>query len=594
LKELKYLNKYLWKYKWRLLLGLAFVVVSNYFKVKPVEYVAEALNLIENSIGPIRAKSGTLEGASLLESFKHQILVYVGLIVSMALLQGLFLFFMRQTIIVMSRFIEFDLKNEVYAHYQTLPLSFYRRSKTGDLMARISEDVGKVRMYLGPSIMYGTNLVVLFMFILVQMLRVSPLLTFYVLLPLPILAFLIYKVNFVIEQKSDAIQKNLSKLSTFVQESFSGVRVLKAFGREKDSIRQFDEASETYKLASLSLAKTNALFQPLIVGLIGMSTILTIYLGGLEVAKGTIKIGNIAEFVVYINMLSWPVASLGWTISLTQSAEASQKRINQFLMTKSEIISQENYVASIEGSIEFRNVSLTYPDSGIEALKEISFSVNKGETLGILGTTGSGKSTIANLICRMYDASSGEVLIDGKDIRLFNPQSLRKHIGYVPQDVFLFSDSIRNNIAFGAEAYDDEAIELAARQADFYENVEGFKEKFDTLLGERGITISGGQKQRASIARALIKRPTILLLDDCLSAVDTKTENTILSNLKQVMTTCTSVIISHRVSSLKLADKIIVLHEGKVVESGTYQDLMAIEGSKLKEMFENQAVEQGA
>lgn len=570
-------------------MGISFVIISNYFALKPAEYVRDAFNMIGESITQIKAQPSEFKKEKLLELFNQSILKYGLLIVAMALLRGVFLFFMRQTIIVMSRFIEFDLKNEVYEHYQTLPLSFYRRHNTGDLMARISEDVGKVRMYVGPSIMYGLNMIVLFTLTIYQMLSVNTLLTFYVLLPLPILSLLIYKVNFVIEQKSDAIQKNLSSLSTFVQESFSGVRVLKAFAREKDSVSQFDRACENYKTASLSLTRTNALFQPLIIGLIGLSTILTIYVGGLEVAKGNITTGNIAEFVIYVNMLSWPVASLGWTISLIQSAEASQKRINEFLNVKEEIVSAKNSSEPIAGAIEFQNVSLTYPDSGIEALKGISFKIEQGRSLGILGTTGSGKSTIANLICRMYDSSSGNVIVDGKDIKDFNPQHLRHAIGYVPQDVFLFSDSIQNNIAFGSDKFEEGAIVEAAKQADFYENVESFQDKFATVLGERGITLSGGQKQRTSIARALIKRPKILVLDDCLSAVDTKTENTILNNLKPVLKNCTSVIISHRVSSLKLADHIIVLHEGRIVEAGSYQELISSEHGKFKELFENQS-----
>ncbi len=573
-------------------MGISFVIVANYFAIKPVEYVGDAFALIETYIAQIKKETGSLEGARLMGIFNQTILRYGVLIVAMALLRGLFLFFMRQSIIVMSRLIEFDLKNEVYAHYQTLPLAFYRTNNTGDLMARISEDVGKVRMYLGPAIMYGVNMVVLFSFTIYKMVNTSPILTLYVLMPLPILSFLIYKVNFVVEQKSTQIQQNLSRLSTFVQEAFSGIRVLKAFGRETDSVLQFDKACEEYKAASLSLTKTNALFQPLIVGLIGLSTVLTIYVGGLEVIKGTIELRNIAEFVIYVNMLTWPVTSLGWTISLTQSAEASQKRINQFLLTKEEIVSETNIQTPIEGNISFQNVSFTYPDSGIKALDDVSFTIQKGQTLGILGTTGSGKSTIANLIARMYDVSVGEIKMDGLNIKKYDPHYLRRQIGYVPQDVFLFSDSIKNNIAFGMEDANDEEIEAAARQADFYENIEGFKEKFETLLGERGITLSGGQKQRASIARALIKKPTILLLDDCLSAVDTKTENTILSNLTQVMKSCTAVIISHRVSSLKLADKIVVLHAGKIVESGSYQELMALEGSKFREMLENQSIEE--
>lgn len=549
----------------------------------------DALDLVNKSAVQLKASQDSDIITSLVDKIGKDIFFFGIMIVTMALLRGAFLFLVRQSLIVMSRHIEYDLKNEIYAHYQTLPLAFYRRNNTGDLMARISEDVGKVRMYLGPAVMYFINMLVIFAFTINQMVLISPLLTLYVLMPLPILSFLVYKINFVVEEKSTFIQQNLSNLSTFVQESFSGIRVMKAFVREEKSAKQYEEACDNYKNASLSLVKVNAFFQPLIIGLIGLSTILTIYLGGIEVTKGTITTGNIAEFVIYVNMLTWPVTSLGWTISLTQSAEASQKRINEFLKTKTEMVSGKDIVQDIKGDIEFKNVSLVYPDSGIEALKNISFKIESGKSLGILGSTGSGKSTIANLICRMYDPTEGTVIIDGHDLKDLNPQNLRQNIGYVPQDVFLFSDSIRNNIAFGSDNIDENAIIEAAKQADFYENVMGFNDKFDTILGERGITLSGGQKQRASIARALIRKPKILVLDDSLSAVDTKTENTILNNLKEVMQNCTSIIISHRVSSLKLADQIIVLDGGEIVEAGKYDDLLKLENGKFRELYENQS-----
>lgn len=589
MKELSYLNKYFWKYKWRLLLGVSFVVIANYFAIKPAEYVRESFDTVKNSVIEIKAHKGTNVATELIDKFGDEILLYGLLIVAMALLRGIFLFFMRQSIIVMSRLVEYDLKNEIYSHYQTLPLAFYRRNNTGDLMARISEDVGKVRMYLGPAIMYGINMIVLFALTIQQMISVNPLLTLYVLMPVPFLSYFIYRINSRLEEKSTAIQRNLSNLSTFVQESFSGIRVLKAFVREEDSAKQYEDACNNYKDASLSLAKVNAFFQPLIIGLIGLSTILTIYMGGIEVTKGNITTGNIAEFVIYVNMLTWPVTSLGWTISLIQSAEASQKRINEFLNTKTEMLSGKDIVQEIKGEIEFKNVSLIYPDSGIQALKNISFKIESGKSLGILGSTGSGKSSIANLICRMYDPTEGKVMIDGQNLIDLNPQNLRQNIGYVPQDVFLFSDSIRNNIAFGSDDVDEKAIIEATKQADFYDNVMGFNDKFDTILGERGITLSGGQKQRASIARALIRKPKILVLDDSLSAVDTKTENTILNNLKEVMQNCTSVIISHRVSSLKLADQIIVLDAGEIVEAGKYDDLLKLENGKFRELYENQS-----
>ena len=549
----------------------------------------DALDLVNKSAIQLKANQDSDIISSLVDKVGKDIFFFGIMIVAMALLRGAFLFLVRQSLIVMSRHIEYDLKNEIYAHYQTLPLAFYRRNNTGDLMARISEDVGKVRMYLGPATMYFINMLVIFAFTINQMILISPLLTLYVLMPLPILSFLVYKINFIVEAKSTRIQQNLSILSTFVQESFSGIRVMKAFVREEKSAEQYEEACNNYKNASLSLVKVNALFQPLIIGLIGLSTILTIYLGGIEVTKGTITTGNIAEFVIYVNMLTWPVTSLGWTISLTQSAEASQKRINEFLKTKTEMLSGKDIVQDIKGEIEFKNVSLVYPDSGIEALKNISFKIESGKSLGILGSTGSGKSSIANLICRMYDPTEGTVIIDGYDLKDLNPKNIRQNIGYVPQDVFLFSDSIRNNIAFGSDDIDENAIIEAAKQADFYDNVMGFNDKFDTILGERGITLSGGQKQRASIARALIRKPKILVLDDSLSAVDTKTENTILNNLKEVMQNCTSIIISHRVSSLKLADQIIVLHAGEIVEAGKYDDLLILENGKFRELYENQS-----
>jgi ATP-binding cassette subfamily B protein len=594
LKELSYLNKYFWKYKWRFLLGVSFVVVSNFFAIKPAQYVRESFDMVRETVLRLKSEHNTQIINQLGEHFGQEVLYYGLLIVLMALLRGLFLFFMRQSIIVMSRLIEYDLKNEIFAHYQTLPVAFYRQNNTGDLMARISEDVSKVRMYLGPAIMYGINMVVLFSLTIAQMVAVNPRLTLYVLMPLPLLSFLIYKINYVVESKSEQIQGNLSNLSTFVQESFSGIRVLKAFVREADSIRQFQDASNRYKDASLSLAKVNAFFQPLIIGLIGLSTILTIYLGGIEVTKGHLTTGNIAEFVIYVNMLTWPVTSLGWTISLIQSAEASQKRINEFLKTKTTLVSERNLSLVIEGTLEFKNVSLTYPDSGIEALRGISFKVEKGQSLGILGATGSGKSTIANLICRLYDPTHGNIFMDGHDLRDLNPQHLRQYLGYVPQDVFLFSDTIRNNIAFGADHFDEKAVEQASRQADLYDNIMAFKDQFDTVLGERGITLSGGQKQRTSIARALIKKPKLLILDDSLSAVDTKTEHTILNNLKEVMQGCTSIIISHRVSSLKLADKIVVLEDGRIVESGTYETLLKLPQGKFRELTEKQSEKERA
>lgn len=505
----------------------------------------------------------------------------------MALLKGVFMFFMRQTIIVMSRHIEYDLKNEIFDHYQTLPTSFYRRNNTGDLMARISEDVGRVRMYIGPAMMYGINMVTLFLMVIPFMFTINPKLTLYSLIPLPLLSMSIYFVNNIINRRSEEIQRSLSKLSTFVQEAFSGIRVLKAFVREEESALEFDKASDDYKDKSLKLTFVTALFFPLILALIGLSVIITVFVGSIEVMGGALSVGNIAEFIIYVNMLTWPVTSLGWITSIVQRAEASQKRINEFLNTKNDIVSQSNISAQLEGSISFKNVSFFYPDTGIRALRGINFEMKPGESIAIIGTTGSGKSTIANLVSRLYDVSSGEIFIDGIPIKDYNISSLRDQIGMVPQDVFLFSDTIKGNIAFGNAELTMEQIEKAAADADLLDNIGDFPKGFETRVGERGITLSGGQKQRVSIARAIAKNPKILILDDALSAVDTKTENRILNALKIIMKGRTSIIISHRVSSAQLADKVIVLDDGVIIEQGTHEDLMGAEGS-YRDLYDRQ------
>ncbi|MDH5609289.1 MAG: ABC transporter ATP-binding protein/permease, partial [Cyclobacteriaceae bacterium] len=519
--------------------------------------------------------------------FATSILIIGILILASALLRGVFMFFMRQTIIVMSRLVEYDLKNEIYNHYQTLPISFYRKNNTGDLMNRISEDVSKVRMYIGPAIMYGINMVALFVMVIPFMFYINPTLTLYSLIPLPILSVSIYFVNNIINRRSEEIQKSLSGLSTFVQEAFSGIRVIKAFVREEDVARDFDHESNEYKLKSLRLTFVEALFFPLIMGLIGISVILTVYIGAIEVFNGAITTGNIAEFIIYVNMLTWPVTSLGWITSIIQRAAASQRRINEFLEEKNTLLSTKNQITELTGNIVFKNVGFVYPDSGIRALNDISFEIKPGEALAVIGTTGSGKSTLANLICRMYDVNSGTILIDGEDIRAYQIASLRGQIGYVPQDVFLFSDTIYNNIAFANQDMDREAVFQAARDADLTDNIEGFRDGFDTKLGERGITLSGGQKQRVSIARAIARQPKILILDDALSAVDTKTENSILQAMEKIMKGRTTVIISHRVSSAKLADKIIVLDDGRMVEQGTHEVLMTLNGV-YKELYDKQ------
>jgi len=586
-KSLRYLNKYLLKYKYRLLWGIVFTIISNIFQILPAQIVRHAFNLIKEGIDLHNLYKGMNQQELVYNIFSNSILVYGVVILLMALLRGVFLFLVRQTIIVMSRLIENDLKNEIYAHYQGLPLSFYRKNNTGDLMARISEDVSRVRMYVGPAIMYGINLVVLFVMVIPYMLAVNVKLTMYTLIPLPILAVSIYYVNNIIQRKSDEIQRSLSGITTFVQEAFSGIRVLKSFVREDDSHNNFTTASNIYRDKSLELNFVNALFFPLVLFMVGLSTIITIYIGGQEVINGSITTGNIAEFIIYVNMLTWPVTSLGWTASLVQRAAASQERINEFLNTKTEIISRQNISKPIEGDIVFENVNFVYPDTNIHALRNVSFSIRHGETLAVIGNTGSGKSSIATLLPRMYDATSGRILIDGTDVRDYNIENLRSQIGYVPQDVFLFSDSIRNNIGFGLPSITEEQMVQSAKDADVYENIMRFPEQFDTKLGERGITLSGGQKQRVSIARALVREPSILILDDSLSAVDTKTEDTILNSLRRIMENRTSIIISHRVSSVKLADRILVLDDGEIVQHGTHNVLIGQEGL-YKVLYERQ------
>lgn len=589
MKELKYLNKYLLKYKWHLIFGTLFVVISNAFQIIPAQLVRYSIDLVIDNINVHGAFDYLDLQQNFFQIFAFGIVVYAGLILVMALLRGVFLYFVRQTLIVMSRHIEYDLKNEIFAHYQSLPLSFYRRNNTGDLMNRISEDVSRVRMYLGPAIMYGITLVTLFIMLIPLMFSISVTLTWYALSPLPLLSLSIFLVNNKIEKRSEEIQQRQSRLSTFVQEAFSGIRVLKSFNRENESIAKFDAESDDYRNHSMKLTVVQSLFFPLIMGLVGLSTILTVYAGSSLVinGEGNLSLGNIAEFIIYVNLLTWPVTSLGWTSSLVQRAEASQKRINEFLRTTSNLISEKEIVRELEGKIEFRNVTFTYPDTGIKALKEVSFSVNPGESLAIIGTTGSGKSTVANLISRLYDVRGGEILIDDIPITHYNLNSLRSQIGYVPQDVFLFSDTIYNNIGFGMLNPGEEKILQSARDADVYENIRAFPQGFETRIGERGITLSGGQKQRVSIARAIVREPKILMLDDALSAVDTKTENNILNSLKRIMQGRTTIIISHRVSSAKLANKILVLVDGQIVESGTHDSLLERDGM-YRDLFEKQ------
>lgn len=591
MKELAYLNKYLFKYKYYLLSGVALVFLNNIFATLIGPLTRNSFNLIGKFINSYKSTVDPIQKELLFGEFRNQLLMYVGEIIGTSIIAGIFLYYQRKTIIGVSRRIEYDLKNEIYDHYQSLPLSFYKKNNTGDLMNRISEDVSQVRNYLGPCIMYGLNLIAIFAVTIPFMVDVNIKLTLFTLLPLPLLALSIYLVNNRVTKHSEAIQKSQSDLSTQVQEAFSGIRVLKSFVREKDSIEKFEVKSNEYKDSSIRLSLVQALFFPMILTLIGLSNVLVVYIGGIEVIKGTIEYGNIAEFFIYLNRMSWPVASLGWISSLIQRAEVSQGRINEFLKAKSNLASGSNELTTIKGDIEFRNVDFTYPDTGIEALKNISFTIKAGQTLAVVGNTGSGKSTIANLLCRTYDPVQGNILLDGTNLKDISLPQYRSKIGYVPQDVFLFSDTIRNNIAFGSDGLQEESIIKASQDADLYHNIEYFPHKFDTIIGERGITLSGGQKQRLSIARAIVRNPHILVLDDCLSAVDTGTENIILSNLERVMDQKTSVIISHRVSSVKLADKILVLDNGQIAEQGSHEELIAMNGL-YKEIYQKQLQEE--
>lgn len=569
MKELKHLNKYFLKYKNNLIFGIVITIIARIFILFTPRYIREIFEIIE-----LRT-SGNMTEAVFKASLTEAILYIIG-----ASLIGAFLtFFMRQSIINVSRYIEFDLKNEIYNQYQKLPLKFYKKNRTGDLMNRISEDVGRVRMYAGPAIMYSINTITLFTIAFIYMFSEAPKLAFYTIMPLPILSFAIYKLSKEIHKRSTVVQEYLSKLSTFTQESFSGISVIKAYGIETQTSNNFDNLSQTSKEKQLSLVKIQALFFPMMILLIGASNLLVIYIGGLEYINGNISsLGTIAEFIIYVNMLTWPVATVGWVTSIVQQAEASQKRINEFLNIVPEIKNTAKHPTKISGDITFKNVSFTYGDTNIQALKNISFKINHGETLAIIGKTGSGKSTILDLIGRLYDINSGVITINNTAIKKHHLNSLRTHIGYVPQDAFLFSDSIKNNIKFGKEDATDKDVVSAAKHAQVHNNIMTFNNGYNTILGERGITLSGGQKQRVSIARAIIKQPDILLFDDCLSAVDTETEEKILNNLEKVSNNKTTIIVSHRISSAKNADKIIVLENGEIKQQGTHESLINTDG----------------
>jgi ATP-binding cassette subfamily B protein len=581
MKELQHVNKYFSKYKWRLIAGFFIVVIARIFAILVPKLSGDMVEYVENYI----KQGGDIN------PLKDQLLYTLLLLLGATLLSAFFTFLMRQMFIVVSRYMEADLKNEVYDQYQELSLSFYKKNRTGDLMSRISEDVSKVRMYLGPAIMYGVTTVVLFATVIPYMYYTAPNLTLWVLIPLPILSVAIYFLSRLIHKRSTVVQQYLAHLSSFTQESFSGIGVIKAYGIEPQTYKGFDELSETSKNKNLDLVRVQAFFIPLIVALIGVSNLLVIYVGGKQYINGTIPdLGVIVEFLMYVNMLTWPVASVGWITSLVQQAEASQKRINEFLKEEPEIRNKTQEETPITGNIRFDNVTFTYEDTNITALKNISFSVNNGETLAIIGKTGSGKSTILELIGRLYDVSSGTLSIDDTPIDLLNLNDLRKSIGYVPQDSFLFSDTIMENIKFGKAEATREEVEAAAKIAVVHDNIIDFSKGYDTILGERGITLSGGQKQRVSIARAIIKDPKILLFDDSLSAVDTETEEQILNHINNVANDKTTLIVSHRISSAKNADRIIILEDGQVLQEGTHATLIAAPGY-YRELYQKQLEE---
>ncbi len=592
MKELAVLNKFFVKYRWHLLLGIVFVSASNYFRVLQPRMIREALDLVVDNISYFYLFEG-FEVQGELFSVLGQTLMFFGILVLLlALAMGVFMYFMRQTIIVMSRLIEYDLRKELFGHYEKLSLAFYKRNKTGDMMARISEDVSKVRMYLGPAVLYGINLVSLFIFVIYSMISVSPTLSLYSLAPLPFLSISIYYVSHIINKRSTVIQKQLGQLNSNAQEVYSGIRVVKSYVQEAPMTDFFRHESEDYKEKALRLVKVESLFHPVMLLLIGASTIITVYAGGLLAVRGEITAGNIAEFVIYVNMLTWPVTATGWIASIIQQAAASQKRINEFLQTAPDIQNlAETDNTPLEGKIAFKGVDFVYPDTGIQALQAVNFELKAGQKMAIIGRTGSGKTTIADLLVRMYDVSKGSIEIDNKNIEAHDLDKLRKRIGYVPQDVFLFSDTISQNIAFGQRDASQEEIEEFAKHAAVYDDIMGLTEGFKTMVGERGVTLSGGQKQRVSIARALIKRPDIVILDDCLSAVDTNTEKQILGYFTSALADKTAIIITHRIYSLLQFDKIIVLDEGKIVEEGTHSELLQQKGYYYQ-LYEKQTMEE--
>ena len=576
MKELRYLNKYFIKYKYSFSLGILITIIAQIFSLFTPKLISKSLNAIEKFD---KLPKSDQVSQVIIASYRQDLIHNVLLIIATTIVAGFLTFLMRQTLIVMSRHVEFDLKNEVFKQYENLSQNFYKQNRTGDLMNRISEDVSKVRMYVGPAVMYTINTFIRFAIVILYMYNVSPLLTLYTILPLPVLSYCIFKLSSEINKRSTTFQQYLSKVSSFSQEIFSGIRVIKAYSLENQHQNNMVALADESKSKSLDLAKVQSLFGPLMIALIGISNLVVIYFGGVMYINGTIpNIGTIAEFILYVNMLTWPVASLGWVSSMVQEAEASQKRLNEFLKIEPEIKNNNENSSDINGTISFENVSYIYEDTNIEALKNVTFTVKKGETLAILGKTGSGKSTILSLISRLYDVTEGKITIDDNEISTLNLNDLRNNIGIVPQDAFLFSDTIKNNIKFGNQNATDEEVIEAAKNAVVHDNIITFNKQYDTILGERGITLSGGQKQRVSIARAIIKNPAILLFDDCLSAVDTETEEAILNNLFKICKDKTTIIVSHRVSSAKNADKIIILEDGRIIQQGSHNQLINQDG----------------
>ena len=581
MKELQYLNKYFFKYRFKIILGILITIGSKMFALFTPQLIGKSITLISNQI----------KDPTSTDVFRNQISLYILYIVVAAIATGVFTFLMRQTIINVSRHVEFDLKNEVYNHYQKLSIAFYKQNRTGDLMSRISEDVSKVRMYIGPAVMYTINTLTLFIVALLYMYNQSPSLTLYTILPLPFLSISIYFLSKLIHRQSTIVQTHLSTISSSTQEFFSGIWITKAYALETKTEEKFLDLANDQRKKRLDLSKIQAFFHPLMLLLIGISNIIVIYIGGKQYMNGEIEnLGTIAEFIIYVNMLTWPVASIGWVTSLIQEADASQKRINEFLKQTPTIVNRTEVESNIEGSITFKNVYFTYEDTNIEALKGISFKVKKGQTLAIIGNTGSGKSTILELIGRLHDIKKGQIEVDDNPIKNLNLNSLRSSIGFVPQDPFLFSDSLMNNIKFGVNKSTDKQVTEASKMAAVHNNIINFKDGYNTVLGERGITLSGGQKQRVSIARAFIKNPQILLLDDCLSAIDTETEEQILNNIKLVTKGKTTIIVSHRISSAKNADKIVVLNNGIIIQQGSHEELIIVEGY-YKDLYQSQLKE---